>query len=66
MSVIPLLYNTDINYWLFQKRISELEAVERRMGRVSVLVLDEVEALQAQLRSEAARAKTAATEAAKV
>lgn len=36
------------------------------MGRVSVLVLDEVEALQAQLRSEAARANTAASEAAKV
>ncbi|XP_045103403.1 shootin-1-like isoform X2 [Portunus trituberculatus] len=48
-----------------KKRTSELEAVEQRMGRVSVLVLDEVEALQAQLRTEAARANTAATEAAK-
>lgn len=48
-----------------QSRLTELEAVERRMGRVSVLVLDEVEALQAQLHSEAEKAKKATTEAAK-
>ena len=49
-----------------QSRVSELEAVERRMGRVSVLVLDEVESLQAQLRSETLRAEHASSEAAQV
>jgi len=49
---------------MMESRVSELEAVERRMGRVSVLVLDEVESLQAQLRSETLRAEHASSDAA--
>ncbi|CAL4066361.1 unnamed protein product [Meganyctiphanes norvegica] len=49
---------------MMESRVSELEAVERRMGRVSVLVLDEVESLQAQLRNECLRADQASTDAA--
>ncbi|XP_076059042.1 shootin-1-like isoform X4 [Oratosquilla oratoria] len=46
-------------------RVKELEDNEKRIGRASVMVLDEVESLQAQLRTEAEKAEKAAQNAAK-